>query len=223
MVRMTTFKEREDWLNARGKRIGGSDAASVLGMNPWRSNVQLWRIKTWREPQEDISDNPLVKYGTDAEKHIRGIYALDHPEYKVTYKGDNLWLNDEMPYAHASLDGWLEEKETGRKGILEIKTSTIASGTAAGKWKDIISGEDRLPTPYYCQCLHYLMVTEFEFVELVALLKDTRGEKMREYFKTYHIERHEVEDDIKFLKEAEENFWECVTQDREPNLILPGI
>ena len=219
---MSTFKDRDDWLNARGKRIGGSDAASVIGKNPWMSNVKLWRIKTWREKQEDISDLPVVKYGTEAEKYIRGIYTLDHPQYKVNYKPDNIWFNDLMPWAHASLDGWLDEKDSKRKGILEIKTSNIASGLMASKWKDF-NGKDRLPDGYFCQCLHYLMVTEFDFVELIALLKDMRGEREFQYFKVYHIERSEVEEDIEYLRKAEEDFWRYVMEDREPNLILPEI
>ena len=222
MVKMATFKDRDDWLNARGKRIGGSDAASVIGRNPWMSNVQLWRIKTWREKQKDISDLPVVKYGTEAEKHIRGIYALNNPQYKVIYKPDNIWINDSMPWAHASLDGWIEEKGSSRKGILEIKTSNIASSLTASKWRDY-EGKDRLPDNYFCQILHYLMVTEYDFAELTALLKDTRGEKEFQYFKTYHIERSEVEEDIEYLKKAEEEFWRCVVEDREPSLLLPEI
>ena len=47
---------RTDWLKARRKGIGGSDAASVLGISPWKSNVQLWEEKTGIAEPEDISD-----------------------------------------------------------------------------------------------------------------------------------------------------------------------
>ncbi|MBP0974830.1 MAG: YqaJ viral recombinase family protein, partial [Oscillospiraceae bacterium] len=40
-------KDRLEWLAMRQKvGIGGSDAGTVLGLNPWCSNVQLWRFKT---------------------------------------------------------------------------------------------------------------------------------------------------------------------------------
>lgn len=46
---------RKEWLKARQKGIGGSDAASVLGISPWKTNVQLWEEKTGITEPEDIS------------------------------------------------------------------------------------------------------------------------------------------------------------------------
>ena len=217
MVKMTTFKDRDDWLNARGKRIGGSDAASVLGMNPWMNNVDLWRIKTWRKKQEDISSNPAVKFGTNAEKHIRELFKLDHPELKVEYKPDNLWVDTEMEFAHASLDGWLTDKQ-GRRGILEIKTATIASQAQRDKWQP-----KAMPHAYYAQCLHYLMVTGFDFVYLRGYLRYDFEDELWVHIKEYKFDRKDVEEDIKELKAAEERFWRYVMEDKEPPLILPGI
>ena len=39
-------KNREEWLNARKKGIGGSDAACIIGLNKYKSNVRLWDEKT---------------------------------------------------------------------------------------------------------------------------------------------------------------------------------
>ena len=64
MISMQSFKTRQDWLKARQGRIGGSDAAAILGMNPYKTNVQLWEEKTGRRQHEDISEKPYVKYGT---------------------------------------------------------------------------------------------------------------------------------------------------------------
>lgn len=60
---------REQWLEERKKGIGGSDSAAVLGLNPYMTNVDLWQIKTGRKQQENVSQKPFVKYGTEAEKH----------------------------------------------------------------------------------------------------------------------------------------------------------
>lgn len=70
MVRTIILKDRSEWLRNRD-RIGGSDASSILGMNPYKDNVELWRIKTGLQEAEDISDKPYVKYGTEAEPHLR--------------------------------------------------------------------------------------------------------------------------------------------------------
>ena len=65
MLHKIILPNRESWLEHRD-RIGGSDAASKVGLNPYRSNLALYRIKTGQILPEDISDKPYVKYGTDA-------------------------------------------------------------------------------------------------------------------------------------------------------------
>lgn len=61
---------RTDWLKARRKGIGGSDAASVLGISPWKSNVQLWEEKTGIAEPEDISDKEVVRFGKESEAAV---------------------------------------------------------------------------------------------------------------------------------------------------------
>ena len=211
-----TFQTREEWLQARGKRIGGSDAAAVLGMSPYMTNEQLWEIKTGRREQPDISDKDVVQYGQSAEEHLRELFKLDFPDYYVGYTPYNLFLNPEIPWAHASLDGWLNKD--GRMGILEIKTSLVSGALQAEKWRD------RIPGTYYCQVLHYLMVTGWDFVILKAQLKYQIGDEMP-YLQTkhYYIDRAEVEKDIEILKKAERDFWRYVQEDRRPAVILPEI
>jgi predicted phage-related endonuclease len=63
MIQMRTYDTREEWLKARKSYIGGSDAAAVLGMNPWMSNTELWEIKTGRRKKTFLDDNEFVKYG----------------------------------------------------------------------------------------------------------------------------------------------------------------
>lgn len=215
MVEMIVLKDREEWL-ANRQRIGGSDASAILGMNPYRTNIELWQIKTGQLQAEDISEMPYVKYGTQAEMHLRGLFRLDFPEYKVEYIENNMWLNDKFPFAHASLDGWLTD-ENGRKGILEIKTTNILQSMQKEKWKD------RLPDNYYIQLLHYLMVTEFEFAVLKAQLKSEFNGEIYIQTKHYKIERSEVQADIEFLEDSERKFWECVQKNIRPALILPNV
>lgn len=46
----------------------GSDAATILGKNPYKSNVDLWEEKTRRKEAPDISDKPYVKYRTRSRR-----------------------------------------------------------------------------------------------------------------------------------------------------------
>ena len=38
---MKTYRNAAEWLKARTSYIGGSDASSIIGLSPWRTNVQL--------------------------------------------------------------------------------------------------------------------------------------------------------------------------------------
>ena len=216
-VKMTVLKDREEWLQNRFKGIGGSEASAIVGLNPYMNNVDLWNIKTGQVVPEDISDKPYVKYGTKAEEHLRALFALDFPQYEVEYVDNNSYFNDKYPYALASLDGVLIEKETGRKGILEIKTTNILQSMQKEKWKE------RIPDNYYIQVLHYLMVTEYEFVVLVAQLKSEFNDEIYKQTKHYKIERADVEEDIQYLAEEERKFWKLVQEKKKPNLLLPEI
>lgn len=209
MITMKKLKSHEEWLEMRKNSIGGSDASSILGLNPWKSNVKLWLEKKGIEEAEDISNKAIVKFGIDAEKSIRELFALDHKEFKVQYLENNLWVNDKYTFAHASLDGWLSYKddEDNIKGILEIKTTNK-------EWADDI------PDYYYAQLLHYLMVTEFDFAILKARMKKLDEDII---VKHYMIRRKDVENDIKLLAEKEKAFYESLKGDKVPNLILPDI
>lgn len=207
---------REEWLQDRKNHIGGSDASACVGVNPYKSNVELWEEKTGQRQPKDISGKDFVVYGTKAEEYLRGLFALDFPEYQVFYDDNNMFLNTDYPWMHASLDGELVDQD-GRKGVLEIKTTNILQSTQKEKW------QDQIPDNYFCQVLHYLAVTGYEYAILKAQLKSEWGGELRITTKHYFIERKDVEEDIKYLVDAEKRFWNCVQSGRRPDLILPAI
>lgn len=215
-VHMETFSDRHDWLQHR-TRIGGSEAAALLGLNPWMTNVDLWRLKKGLTVRKEVGDLAAVEYGRQAEEHIRALFALDHPSLSVHYVPDNIWTNDALPFAHASLDGWMDSPD-GKKGILEIKTANLTPAATKKKW------DGRIPDSYFCQVLWYMAVTEADFAILKALQRYGFGEDdVFQVLKEYRIDRDEVEEDIKALTEAGARFWEDLQEDREPALILPEI
>lgn len=210
------FQTREEWLEARKDHLGGSDASVCVGMNPYKDNVQLWEEKMGLVIPTDISNKDYVRYGTEAEKYLRALFAIDFPEYQVCYDENNMFLNPEYPWMHASLDGELTDQE-GRKGILEIKTTKIVQDMQKEKWRD------RIPDNYYIQILHYLAVTGWDFAILKAQIKSIRSGQLRIATEHYYIERKDVEEDISCLVDAERRFWDHVISEQRPNLILPAI
>lgn len=220
-------KNHDEWLALRLKGIGGSEAAAVIGQSPWCSNVELWKRKTGRSTAPDISNNGAVQYGHDAEPLIRGLFALDYAgKYRTEYINEfDMVHNPEHPYIFATLDGRLTELATGRKGILEIKTTSILRSMQKELWwKD---GKPCIPMQYYCQILHQLLATGWDFAILHAQLKYEYGdnpEDIRSERRTYTIERTDHQASIDYLKEKEVEFWErYVMQDICPPQILPDI
>lgn len=206
---------RLEWLEERKKGIGGSDAAAIIGQNPYKSNVDLWEEKTGRKEAEDISKKPFVLYGTEMEPILRESFRIKHPEYEILHEENTIIKHPKYPFLFASLDGQLIDKETGEMGILEIKTSSILQSMQKEKWNE------KIPDNYYCQVLHYLNVTGYSFVQLYAEL--TYSEDYQA-LKTYTIKREDVEEDIQLLEKKEIEFWKnYVEKDIRPPRLLPSI
>lgn len=207
---------RNEWLKMRYKGIGGSDAGTVLGVNKYKTNVQLWEEKTGRSIPEDISDKPAVVFGKEAESPIRELFKQDFPQYNVDYHEFYMYVNDKYPFIFATLDGEITD-ENGRQGILEIKTTTIQNKKQWDEW------ENKIPDSYYAQMLHQLTATGWDFAILKAYIRYYRDNELRVAIRHFRVERNEVEDDINYLIEKEQIFWKCVEENIKPALILPDI
>lgn len=214
-VEIKIFTTRDEWLKGRD-RIGGSEAAAIIGLNPYTDNQKLWEIKTGRVVPEDISEKSYVKYGTLAEAPLRDLFQLDFPDYQVGYEENNTFINSKFPFAHASLDGWLKDAD-GRMGVLEIKTTEILKSMQKEKWNN------RVPDNYYIQLIHNLMVTEFDFAILKAQLRYSYNNDIFLHTRHYMIEREAVIEDIRLLATKEREFWRYIKDDKRPPLVLPVI
>lgn len=212
-------RNREEWIENRRFGLGASDCAAYLGISKWKSNDTLWEEKTGLRTPEDIGDKPYVQYGNDAEPHIRALFALDHPEYRVSYDSPyKIIRNGEHTFIYCTPDGELEEIATGRRGGLEIKTTEIKNPRQWDEWRD------RIPDQYYCQTLHQMLAAEWEFVVLVAQIKwYTKTGELRKETREYRIERSERLADIEYTKGKAVEFWESVKTKQRPSLILPSI
>lgn len=203
------------WLEARKRGLGGSDAGAAVGVNRYRSNVDVWNEKTGAVEPMDISDKPAVRFGKLAERHIRALFALEHPEMTVEYHEFYMYFQPERPWLYATLDGELTD-ENGRRGILEIKTATIQNAAGWNEWKDGI------PQSYYAQVLHQLAATGWDFVILFAYIRAPYSRTATRLIER-SIERSEVGDDIDYLIERETEFWKTVESGTRPPLILPDV
>ena len=209
------FDSRKEWLEGRREGLGGSDAAAALGLSPWKSNLQLWLEKTNQRPAPDLSGNAAVELGHDLEAPVRAIFAAKHPEYTVeNYPYDILYLQD-RPWLFSTLDGELTEKKTGRRGIYEGKTATC------GKKSDWAHWRGRVPMHYYCQILHQMLSTGWDFAWLAALLMNLEGDVCE--YREYYFSREDAKEDLKMVLDGEEKFYSFVRSGQMPPIVLNGI
>lgn len=202
------------WLEIRKNGIGGSDCSAVFGLNPYISNVKLWEIKTGRKAADDLSQKSCVSFGKEAEAKLIKRFAEENKEkYFVSHKEYDMVFSKKYDFMFGTLDGVLIDKDTGEKGILEIKTCSVNKYNKP-KWEG-----GRIPDNYYCQVLHYMAVTGYKFAVLYVMFYGFFDYKS---FKKYFFFRDtKKEEEIKYLEEKESDFWNnYVLKDKKPDLLF---
>lgn len=210
-----TFNSREEWLDGRTEHhgIGGSEAAAAVGLSPWQSILDLWKIKTGAELPRDLSGNAYVDQGVQMEPVLRDLYRKLHPEYIIEHHPYDILYQEDRPWLFASLDGEIIERDTNRKGVLEVKTATPNGRAGWEKWNN-----GNMPPQYYAQCAHQLLATGFDFVRLFACLYTATNGDMT--LRQYEIERDEIAEDMTCLLQGEERFMSYVRRGTMPPLPL---
>ena len=182
---------RDEWLRYRKTGIGGSDAAAVCGLDPYRSAIDVWSEKTDHFKKED-RDNESLRVGRDLEDYVAQRFA--EATGKKVRRRNAIFQNDEYPFMIANVDRMV----VGENALLECKT---ANAYARDKWAD-----GKIPESYEIQCHHYMAVTGTEKVYLACLI-------MGIDFVVREIERDE--EVIKALRNIEENFWHTFVETGE--------
>lgn len=212
MLEYKHFPDREAWLKGRKDfpGIGASEAASIVGASSWMSASELWQLKTGRKEPKDLSLNEQVSYGTHAEEHIRALFMLKHPEYKLEYRPFDFMYQKERPWLRCTLDGEVVVPD-GERGTLEVKTAQIQSKSQYAQWNN------RIPDHYLVQLLHQFLATGYSFAYLTAELMYMDGSST---LRSYYFRAQDYYDDMEWLLEEEEKFWDSVLNQKTPNVKL---
>ena len=190
--------DRDQWLQVRKGGIGSSDAAAAVGLNPYKSQLQLWMEKTGRDgtlPVVDPNDDQSPMYwGTLLEPIVAAHYTrrsghrvrrvnavLQHPEHS--------WML-------ANIDR--EVVGASDVQILECKTAGIHG---ARLWRDGV------PEYVQLQVMHQLAVTGKQAADVAVLLG---GQELQ----VFRIERDDTL--IAQLVALEQQFWGYVERDQQP-------
>lgn len=97
----TAEDDRENWLRERKKGIGGSDVAAVLGLNPWRTPLDVFNEKT-AETVDDKPQSDAAHFGTILEDVVADEFAR-RTGFKVARFTKTLSQN---PGCHTGGVGW---------------------------------------------------------------------------------------------------------------------
>lgn len=201
-IRFTGTPEEinKQWVEARKNGIGGSDVASIMGLNKYSSPLNVWLVKTGREESPDLSDNQAVEWGNRLEDVVADKFADEHPELQVRRRNATM-VSIKRPWAFANIDRWVTDGK-GNVGILEVKTVGMRR---AADW------DSGVPLYYLTQVMHYMSVTGYQYAWVAVLIG---GQEFREYY----IERDEQ--DIQAIDDAVDTFWrDFVETDTAPALI----
>ena len=181
IVNVSTIS-REEWLAWRRTGIGGSDAAAVIGLNPFRSRIEVYADKMGMMPEKE--DTESMRLGRDLEDYVAQRFC--EATGKKVRRNNFMWCHDE----HRCMIADVDREVIGENAGLECKTTQAWGG------KVIMKGE--IPLTYYVQCMHYMAVMGYDRVYLAVLI-------FGKGFFHFTIERDE--DEIAALVSAEASFW----------------
>lgn len=185
------------WLESRKKGIGGSDAAAIVGLTPYKSAYTVYADKLGLLPEQP--DNERMRQGRDLEEYVARRFREDMEEKGTPKKTKNcnyILQHPKYPWLLANVDRLIVGENAG----LECKTTSVLNLKR-------FHGED-FPEEYYVQCMHYMAVTGAErwYLGVLIALND---------YRTFVIQRDEQE--IESLIRLEERFWnENVLKQKEP-------
>lgn len=190
------------WHSLRGKGLGGSDAAIVMGISRYKTKFELWEEKTGQR-KDSFKGNEATDKGNRLEPVLFQLFKELYRQYQVVDTKNVSLSNKKCPFYRANLDGALIDQD-GRKGVLELKTTTIQNKGMFDSWKD-----NSIPQNYFCQILHYLACTGFDFAVLYCIADIPWADEGRGTQQTYFriIERNDVLGDINLLVMKETEFW----------------
>ena len=183
----------DEWVNLRKSSIGGSDAAICVNMNPYSDLLTLYADK--KGLSKERVQTEAMRLGNDLEQYVAERFT--EQTGKKVRNDFFMYADDEYDYITANID----RRVVGENAGLECKTM--------GSFHGYNFDNGDVPSHYYCQVQHYMMVMGFDRVYL-AILVLQRG--------IFVIPIERDDDFIKSLREAETAFWtQYVMQDRMPD------
>lgn len=187
----TVDMDRDEWLRWRRRGIGGSDASAVVGLNRWRSPVQVWLEKTGQI--KDTGDSEVMYWGRVLEDVVAREFSKRTG--KKVRRRNAILRHPEHQFMIANVDRMVVGENAG----LECKTTS--------EWRRVEWADEEIPDEYIIQCQHYMAVTGYEKWYIAVLIGGNK-------FLWQEVKRDE--EIIDYLIQIEGDFWRLVETNTPP-------
>ena len=168
----------DEWLKRRFESIGASESGSILGINPWKTAVDVYYEKVDRVT--DFPDNLNMWLGRALEPVIKKRFE-EESGFKVR-NDHKIRVDKEHSFLTTNLDGMV----VGEKVPVEYK--------ALSRW------DGEIPDYYFSQVQHQIMVSESDYAYFVVLVLAAQ--------KSFVIQKINRDDEfIGLMREEEISFW----------------
>lgn len=186
--------DKLEWLKERQCGIGGSDVGSIVGVNKYKTQFEVYIEKT--EPITEVKEQSESAYFGDIFEDVVAKEFEKRTGLKVR-RDRKHYKHKEYPFMVANID----RKIVGQNAILECKT---ANQYLLKEWED-----EEIPASYLLQVQHYLAVTGADRGYIAVLVG---GQK----FIWKEVPRDE--ELIKMIIQLEKDFWSLVESKTPPAL-----
>ena len=169
----------DQWLKRRFESIGASESGAILGINPWKTAVDVYYEKV--DKVTDFPDNLNMWLGRELEPVIKKRFE-EETGFKVR-NDHKIRVDKEHSFLTTNLDGMV----VGEKVPVEYK--------ALGKW------DGEIPNYYFSQIQHQMMVSESDYSYFVVLVLSSQ--------KSFIIQKINRDNEfIDLMRDEEVSFWE---------------
>lgn len=151
--------DRDAWRKRRSKSIGGSDAPTLAGLNPFKLRDELWAEMTGLLEPVDISQEPAVYWGSRLEPVILDEVGREYGSPVSHWPQSSVVVHESCDRIHDTPDGIM--RLDGLLALVQVKT---VNAYKIDDWRD------EPPVHVYTQVQHELEVTGLTVAVVAALI-----------------------------------------------------
>ena len=190
----TAGMDNDKWLECRmhGPKgdieytVGGSDVATIFGLSPWTTPLELWMIKKGKMKPPVKENASQLEMGHLLEPIAAHFYA--QKTGNIVTDDTFMYQHADFSYALADFDRRFVRKSDGKPGILECKSCSYHK---ADSWAN-----GGYPIYYELQLRYYLAVADVDIGAFAAIW----GNNPDNDFAMPTIERDKAKEDMIFEK-----------------------